>query len=171
MLLLARLEDGNVPPQRLALDLRTVVREAIDRVRPQLDLRQGALSVALANEPLPVIGDPERLATAVDNLLQNAVKFSPGSPQIEVTGGRVNGRVTLVVRDHGLGIPEGARRRLFEKFFRVNDPLIQNIAGTGIGLYIVRQVVEGHGGKVTVDSQPGHGSSFRIDLPASIETG
>jgi signal transduction histidine kinase len=170
MLLLARLEDGNVPPQRLALDLRTVVREAIDRVRPQVDLKQGALSVALANEPLSVIGDPERLATAVDNLLQNAVKFSPGSPQIEVTGGRDNGRVTLVVRDHGLGIPEGARRRLFEKFYRVNDPLIQNVAGTGIGLYIVRQVVEGHGGQVTVDSQPGQGSSFRIDLPASVET-
>jgi signal transduction histidine kinase/putative methionine-R-sulfoxide reductase with GAF domain len=171
MLLLARLEDGNLPPQRLALDLRTVVREAIDRVRPQVDLKQGALRVALANEPLPVVGDPERLATAVDNLLQNAVKFSPGPPQIEVTGGRDNGRVTLVVRDHGLGIPEGARSRLFEKFYRVNDPLTRNVAGTGIGLYIVRQVIEGHGGQITVNSQPGQGASFRIDLPASVETG
>jgi len=169
MLLLARLEDGASPPQLSPLDLRSVVRDSINRVRPQVDLKQGAVDVALADEPLPVLGDSERLATAVDNLLQNAVKFSSGPPRIEVTGDRHNGQVTLVVRDHGVGIPENARRRLFEKFYRVNDPQLQNVAGTGIGLYLVRQVVEGHGGQVTVDSQPGEGASFRIELPALAE--
>ncbi|TMD43264.1 MAG: GAF domain-containing protein [Chloroflexi bacterium] len=169
MLLLARLEDGASPPQLSPIDLRSVVRDSINRVRPQVDLKQGAVDVALADEPLPVLGDSERLATAVDNLLQNAVKFSSGPPRIEVTGDRHNGRVTLVVRDHGVGIPETARRRLFEKFYRVNDPQLQNVAGTGIGLYLVRQVVEGHGGQVTVDSQPGEGASFRIELPALAE--
>jgi two-component system sensor histidine kinase SenX3 len=118
---------------------------------------------------LPVLGDSERLATAVDNLLQNAVKFSPEAPRIEVKGSRVDGRVTLEVRDHGVGIPESARQRLFEKFYRVNDPELHNVAGTGIGLYLVRQVIEGHGGHVTVESQRGQGASFRIELPAAAD--
>ncbi|HET9849545.1 MAG TPA: GAF domain-containing protein [Candidatus Dormibacteraeota bacterium] len=166
MLLLARLEDAATPPQMMALDFRAVVEEAIARVRAAVALRQGEVDVDLTAGPMPVVGDRERLSTALDNLLQNAVKFSSGPPRIEVAGGRVNGRVHLVVRDHGIGIPEAARRHLFEKFYRVNDPSLQNVAGTGIGLYLVRQVVEGHGGRVEVESQPGPGSAFRIELPA-----
>ena len=166
MLLLARLEDAATPPQMTPLDFRAVIEEAIGRVRAAVALRQGEVDVDLPPGPMPIVGDRERLATAVDNLLQNAVKFSSGPPRIEVAGDRVNGRVRLVIRDHGIGIPEAARGHLFEKFYRVNDPLLQNVAGTGIGLYLVRQVVEGHGGRVEVDSQPGTGSAFRIELPA-----
>src|SRR5579864_8094797 len=167
MLLLARLEDGAAPPQMAPLDLRTVLHDALERVQPQVALKQGEVNVALANEPLPVIGDSERLATAVDNLLQNAVKFSTGPPQIDVSGQRTDGHITVVVRDHGIGIPPEARKRLFEKFYRVNDPGVHNVAGTGIGLYLVRQVVESHGGHVNVESEPGAGSSFKIELPAA----
>jgi signal transduction histidine kinase len=170
MLLVARLEDGVAPPQLTEIDLRTVVSDAVDRVRPQVQLRQGKVDLELASAPLTVVGDPERLATAVDNLLQNAVKFSEGPPQIEVTGDRQNGRVRLVVKDHGIGIPTAARPRLFEKFYRVSDPELHNVVGTGIGLYLVRQVVEGHGGKVSVDSQPGEGSAFEIELPVAVES-
>jgi signal transduction histidine kinase len=171
MLLLARLEDGAVPPQMASLDLRKIVNDSIERVRPQVDLKHGEVAVDLSDGPLPVVGDPDRLATAVDNLLQNAVKFCEGPPKIEVLGGRQNGRVTLVIRDHGIGIADAAKTRLFEKFYRVNDPQLQNVGGTGIGLYLVRQVVEGHGGQVKVESQPGEGSAFEIDLPvASPET-
>jgi signal transduction histidine kinase len=140
----------------------------VERVRPQVALKQGTVKVALTAAPLTILGDPERLATAVDNLLQNAVKFSAGPPEIEVTGSRADGHVRLVVRDHGIGIPAGARGRLFEKFYRVNDPELNNVVGTGIGLYLVRQVVEGHGGRVEVASQPGQGSSFEIDLPVAL---
>ena len=169
MLLLARLEDGAAPPQMAPLDLRTVVTEAVDRVQPQVKLKEGRLHLDLADAPLPVLGDSERLGTALDNLLQNAVKFSSGSPQIEVAGNRENGRIRLVIRDHGIGIPEAARRHLFEKFYRVHNPQLQNVAGTGIGLYLVRQVVEGHGGHVQVDSHLGEGSAFEIDLPVAQE--
>jgi K+-sensing histidine kinase KdpD len=169
MLLLARLEDGATAQQMTQLDLRTVVTDAVDRVRPQVELKQGTLHVELAAAPLTVVGDPERLATAVDNLLQNAVKFSAGPPEIEVTGDRQDGHVRVVVKDHGIGIPAAARPHLFEKFFRVNDPELNNVVGTGIGLYLVRQVVEGHGGRVEVASQPGQGSAFEIDLPVAVE--
>src|ERR1700693_936091 len=163
-------EQRAAPPQMAAVDLRRVVSDAVDRVRPQVELKQGTLEVDLAPAPLTVLGDPERLATAVDNLLQNAVKFSEGPPRIEVTGNRQNGKVHLVVRDHGMGIPAAARTRLFEKFYRVETPQLQNVVGTGIGLYLVRQVVEGHGGRVEVDSQPGEGSVFEIALPAVTAT-
>jgi K+-sensing histidine kinase KdpD len=170
MLLLARLEDGAAPPQMIRLDLRKVVRDAIERVRPQIELKQGALRLNLASAPLTVVGDPERLASAVDNLLQNAVKFSPETPRIEVVGERDDGRVRLLVRDHGIGIPHDAQSHLFEKFYRVNDPQLHNVSGTGIGLYLVRQVVEGHGGRVAVESEPGAGTAFQIDLPSAAAT-
>ena len=169
MLLLARLEDGAAAQQMTELDLRTVVTDAVDRVRPQVALKQGSVHLDLTPSPLTVVGDPERLATAVDNLLQNAVKFSAGPPEIEVTGDRVDGQVRLVVKDHGIGIPAAARPRLFEKFYRVNDPELNNVVGTGIGLYLVRQVIEGHGGRVQVASQPGQGSAFEIELPVAVE--
>jgi signal transduction histidine kinase len=170
MLLLGRLEDGAAPQQMTALDLRTVVRDAVERVRPQVELKHGSVRLELASSPLTVLGDPERLATAVDNLLQNAVKFSIKPPQIEVTGNGDNGSVRVVVKDHGIGIPAAARARLFEKFYRVNDPELRNVTGTGIGLYLVRQVVEAHGGRVDVDSQPGQGSAFEIQLPVAGPT-
>jgi signal transduction histidine kinase len=144
-----------------------VVSDAVDRVRPQVALKQGSVHVELATSPLTVVGDPERLATAVDNLLQNAVKFSAGPPEIEVTGDRKDGHVRLVVKDHGIGISAAARPRLFEKFYRVNDPELNNVVGTGIGLYLVRQVIERHGGRVEVASQPGQGSAFEIELPVA----
>src|SRR3989442_11908687 len=143
MLLLARLEDGAAPPQMAPLDLRTVVTEAVGRVQPQIQLKEGRLRLELAEAPLPVLGDSERLGTAVDNLLQNAVKFSAGPPRIEVVGSRHNGKVHLVVRDHGLGISPAAQTRLFEKFYRVETPQLRNVAGTGIGLYLVLQGSEG----------------------------
>jgi signal transduction histidine kinase len=167
MLLLARLEDATVPPLMASLDLATVVREAVDRVRPQVELKHGEVDVRIDRAPLPVIGDQERLGTALDNLLQNAVKFSDGPPRVQVAGSRDNGRIRLRVTDHGIGIPDSAKPHLFEKFYRVNDPQLQNVAGTGIGLYLVRQVVEGHGGQVSVSSRPGEGSVFEIDLPAA----
>ena len=167
MLLLARLEDGAAAPRMTKLDLRKVVNGALDRVDPQLRLRKGRLAVKLADAPLMVMGDSEQLASALDNLLQNAVKFSPGPPEIEVVGDRQDGRVRVVVRDHGVGIAREARSRLFEKFYRVSNPQLQNAAGTGIGLYLVRQVVEGLGGRVEVESQPGQGSAFEIELPVA----
>jgi K+-sensing histidine kinase KdpD len=167
MLLLARLEDGAAPPQLAPVDLRKVVNDALDRVQPQLRLRQGQLDVKLSDTPLMVMGDAERLASALDNLLQNAVKFSSGPPEILVVGDRRNGRARLVIKDHGIGIPREARPHLFEKFYRVNNPELQNVTGTGIGLYLVRQVVESHGGRVEVESQPGEGSEFKIELPVA----
>ena len=171
MLLLARLEDGATPPPMHPLDLRLVIQDSIDRVRPEVELKGGKLVGRLDDEPLTVTGDPERLTTAVDNLLQNAVKFSAAPPRIEVVADRQDGQVRLVVHDEGVGIAPEALGRLFEKFYRVNDPRLRNVAGTGIGLYLVRQVIEGHGGQVEVKSAVGAGTTFTLRLPVAAPVG
>jgi len=114
-------------------------------------------------------GDAERLATSLDNLLQNAAKFSQGPPDVEVSARRADGQVEIVVADHGIGVPAGSINRLFEKFYRVDDPRLRNVGGTGIGLYMVRQVVEGHHGTISVDSQENQGTGFTIRFPIAPE--
>lgn len=171
MLLLARLEDGAKPPPMHPLDLRAVITDAVTRVRPQVELKGGRLDAQVEDRPLTVRGDNERLTTAIDNLLQNAVKFSVGAPRIEVRGTQTATGVEVVVRDEGIGIPAAAIGRLFEKFYRVEDPRLRNVAGTGIGLYLVRQVIEGHGGRVEVESVPGMGTTFTLRLPQTAPVG
>jgi signal transduction histidine kinase len=171
MLLLGRLEDGATPPPMHPLDLRLVVQDSIDRVRPQVELKGGKVVAHLADDPLTVTGDADRLTTAVDNLLQNAVKFSVAPPRIEVVADLKDGQIRLVVHDEGVGIAPEALGRLFEKFYRVNDPRLRNVAGTGIGLYLVRQVIEGHGGQVDVESAVGAGTTFTLRLPQTAPVG
>ena len=171
MLLLARLEDGAKPPALHPLDLRAVIQDSVNRVRPQVELKGGTMEIQVDDRPLMVNGDSERLTTAIDNLLQNAVKFSVGAPRIEIRAGQGETGIEVVIRDEGVGIPAVAIGRLFEKFYRVEDPRLRNVAGTGIGLYLVRQVVEGHGGQVKVDSIPGKGTSFTLRLPQATPVG
>src|SRR2546430_5601474 len=102
MLLLARLEDGAALPQMAPLDLRTVVTEAVERVQPQVQLKEGRLRLELAEAPLPILGDSERLGTAVDHLLQKAVKINTRPPPIEDVGHREKRPIPLVVTGHGI---------------------------------------------------------------------
>jgi signal transduction histidine kinase len=168
MLFLGRLEEGRAFYQMRDLDLRTVVEEAVGRVQAELALRGGRLTARLGTQRVPIVGDPERLALVFDNLLQNAVKFSVEAPAIEVELAARDGSAEVQVRDHGIGIDPVALDRLFEKFYRVDNPQLRNVAGTGIGLYLVRQVVEGHGGAVEAWSEPSRGTRFTVRLPTAV---
>jgi signal transduction histidine kinase/putative methionine-R-sulfoxide reductase with GAF domain len=164
MLFLARLEDSKATYVMDEIDLGRLAREAITRVRPQLALRGGAIQADLPSAPVLVVGDAERLGMAVDNLLENAAKFTIEPPRIEVRLASSAGEAEVQVRDNGIGIPHDAIPHLFEKFYRVDDPQLR-VGGTGIGLYLVRQVVEAHGGRIAVESKPNQGTTFRITLP------
>jgi two-component system phosphate regulon sensor histidine kinase PhoR len=114
---------------------------------------------------VPIDGDREALAQALWNLLDNAVKYSGASRTVGVeVAGRGN-VVAIRVRDEGLGIPSAERRRIFDKFARGSSAVAAGIKGTGIGLAMVRHIVDAHGGKVTLESRPGGGSTFTIELP------
>ncbi len=109
--------------------------------------------------------DPDAIAQAVLNLLNNAIRYSQDVKRIEV---RVEGRerqIPIEVADHGIGIQRSEQEKIFEKFYRVNDDLVHNVRGTGLGLALVKHIVEAHAGKIVVDSAPGKGSRFTILLP------
>jgi signal transduction histidine kinase len=119
----------------------------------------------VAERPLTVRADPNRLAQVVGNLLSNAIKYSPEGGRVEVRALRSNGGVRIAVRDEGLGIPEEQQGRIFTKFFR-GDAAATGITGTGLGLAVSREIVEAHGGRIGFDSDPGTGSTFWLELPA-----
>jgi signal transduction histidine kinase len=116
-----------------------------------------------------VEGDREALAGALLNLLHNAYKYSGAEKRIELRADARNGGVDIEVEDHGVGIGKRDRKRVFDRFYRVDNLLTRQTEGSGLGLSISRRVVEAHGGKLTVKSELGKGSTFTIHLPAAKE--
>jgi signal transduction histidine kinase len=145
-------------PGRLALQ---VVEAA--RVHAPDDI---VITIAPGNDLPAVAADPDMLRQVLANLVENAVKFSPGGGQVSVSLERHEGRVLFVVRDEGLGIPPRDQERIFEKFFRLDPNLTRGVGGTGLGLYISRELVRRMGGRIWVASSEGEGSTFFFELPA-----
>jgi signal transduction histidine kinase len=99
------------------------------------------------------------------NLLENAIKYSPDGGLVEVSLTSLPGRLSFAVQDHGLGIPAAEQGRIFEKFYRLDPHLTRGVGGTGLGLYICREIVRRMGGRIRVESRPGEGSTFSFELP------
>ena len=162
------------------LDVQRIEHEGVDLLKQQIDLadlleEQAQLYAAQspkhqleveAERPLPVRGDPGRLAQVVGNLLSNAIKYSPEGGTVEVVAGRSAEGVRIAVRDEGLGIREEQQDRIFTKFFR-GDAAATGITGTGLGLAVSREIVEAHGGRIGFDSDPGQGTTFWLELPGA----
>ncbi|MBI3965290.1 MAG: MEDS domain-containing protein [Chloroflexi bacterium] len=154
--------DGNrLPLNREMVDLAALVEEVVGTVRLQAERHEIVLRA-----PGPVLAevDPLRVEQVITNLLANAVKFSPagGAIELEVTQPSSD-QVQVIVRDWGIGVPPDAQERIFEKFYQAHDTL--RSSGSGLGLYLSRQIVELHGGSITVASPPDGGSRFTVSLP------
>ena len=163
MLDLDRMESGRMTIHPERMDLNSVVDEAVDRVRPNAP--NHTLWVDLQPELPPIHADRDRLTQVASNLLNNAVKYSPTGGRITVTTRADHDQVRLDVRDEGLGIPPDALETIFERYSRVDSQATKDIPGTGLGLPIVRQIVQLHGGKVWAESELGRGSVFHVVLP------
>jgi signal transduction histidine kinase len=160
------LEEGRLEFARQLLDMGTVVDEQVQLFSGQSS--RHTLDVELQEKPLPVRGDPNRLAQVVGNLLSNAIKYSPEGGVVKVVGERDEEFVRVSVRDQGVGIPEELQKRVFGKFFR-GDAGASGIPGSGLGLTIARSVVEAHGGRMSFKSVVGKGSVFSLELPLAAD--
>ncbi|MGH9799067.1 MAG: sensor histidine kinase, partial [Blastocatellia bacterium] len=147
-------------------DVEHVVTDTLRTFEVVLEQSGFNVNLEKPQTPLPpVVIDQEAIAQAFINLLDNAVKYSGEATQINVTLGQQNGFVTIAVRDHGIGIASEERDKVFEKFYRVGNVLVHDVKGSGLGLSIVKHIVEAHQGRVTVESELGKGSTFVIHLP------
>jgi signal transduction histidine kinase len=163
MLDLDKMESGRMEIHREPVDLNAIVNEAADRMRPNAP--EHPLSLRLDPMVGEVSGDRDKLTQVMANLLSNAVKYSPNGGEIVVSTRVEGSAVHVVVRDHGMGIPKGALETIFERYGRVESLATRHIQGTGLGLPIVRQIVQLHGGAVWVESTVGEGSVFHVTLP------
>jgi len=164
LLALVRIEAGTFSIEPGSADLAQIVAEAVEAARPNAE-RHG-VDLAVDADDLPEFeGDSYRLGQVVDNLLTNAIKFSPDGGHVDVRVGRRDGRATIEVSDSGMGISPEDRERLFERLFRAKGAAALQIPGTGLGLTIVKAIVDAHGGEIEVESEEGVGTTFRISLP------
>jgi len=161
----SRLQAGGTQLQLSYLDLADLAKQAVDNI--QATTENHSFELDFPEKFPPVQGDFERLREVLTNLIGNAIKYSPEGGLIKV-GGRVAGRnmVRLYVSDEGIGIPPADQERIFERFHRVDNRLARQTPGTGLGLFLVRALVDAHGGRVWVDSTPGQGSVFWVELPS-----
>jgi signal transduction histidine kinase len=157
LLEVSKIHAGHLELRLRDLDLRRTVRESVELFGAQ----RVEILVTLPEEPVWVRADPLRIEQVVSNLLSNAIKYSPSGRNVEVRVRRENGTAVLEVVDRGIGISREDQRRLFEPFRRVGLSQ-ETIPGVGLGLFVVRRIIEGHGGEIEVESEPGRGSCFRV---------
>jgi len=165
LLELSRIEVGAEPATE-PVGVGRFVGEAVDRVRPAAEQRGIDIVIDQPPDHWSVTGDRRQLVSAVANLVENAVKYSEPGSTVEVAAETDGAWVDVVVRDHGIGIPQRDLERIFERFYRVDRARSRETGGTGLGLAIVRHVASNHHGEVRVESLEGAGSTFTLRLPA-----
>ena len=167
ILSLAALEKRQLDPTRdfAPVEVASVAVNAINLTRPRAAAANIVISLA-GDASLPIKGDPILLEQALVNLLENALKYS-GSDRITVTLRRDGPEAVIEVADHGIGIPPDHRKRIFERFYRVDGSRSRELGGTGLGLAIVKHICQLHHGSAEVDETPGGGCTFRLRLPLS----
>lgn len=168
LLLIAQAQAGRLPLERRPVELAPVIEQAVESARPSANAAGLRIEQGLAAVP-PVHVDPGRIGQLVDNLISNAVKFTPSGGTVRAALGRRPGCVRISVSDTGPGIPEEERARLFDRFFRTSRAVEDGVSGTGLGLAIAKAIAEAHGGSIGLDDRAGAGCTFFVDLPLAAE--
>ena len=176
LLKLSQIESGQMLFKREPVPLNTVVDRTLALIKPLADKKGHTVTVSLAPDLPPVLGDEEQLVQVMTNLVDNAVKYTQANGIIQIAarplgttapGVPDQAMLEVTVTDTGLGIPEADRPRVFERFYRVDKARSRELGGTGLGLAIVKHIVEGHGGQVWVEGNEPVGSRFVVRLPAA----
>jgi len=164
LLMAGRLESGMMKLEIVQLDLLPVLKESMDAVNPIANKKRVGLKLEAPSAPVNILGDNGALQQVFINLINNAVKFSPEGSVIRVIVGIAENFVTTAIIDQGMGISPDSISHLFEKFYRAKNVTVAEIPGSGIGLYIVKSVIEELGGKIEVSSEINKGTTFTVHL-------
>jgi len=165
LLALARADSGKEALTIHPIDLLVTVRESASKWNQVAVLRDLQFEEHSGPQPLTVMGDENALRRVVDILLDNAFKYTPSPGKVTLTAEQNNGRAVVSVQDTGIGIASEDRARIFERFYRVDKARSRALGGAGLGLAIAHWIVQGHEGSITVKSEPGNGSVFRVEIP------
>jgi signal transduction histidine kinase len=164
LLFAARLQYGRLELERSPVDLRKLVVQCVESAKPRAQAALVQLDLEVEDVP-EIVGEQAKLAQLLDNLVSNAIKFTPRDGRVNVRLTAHRDMIRIEVSDTGIGIPDVERERLFERFFRAQSALERQIQGTGLGLYISKAIVDAHDGRIGVDSAPGEGTTFVVELP------
>jgi signal transduction histidine kinase len=169
LLEVSRLDGDVMAPGRQVLDLREVVNAAAERAQPRAALVGGEVSVDEQPEPIHVMGDANQLGHVLDNLINNGLAYSESVPRVAISTGIDTSQALVRVADHGVGIADEMREAVFEPFRRLEDEALSGRPGSGLGLYISRELARAHGGTLSLEkSEPGKGSTFVLSLPLRV---
>jgi len=166
---ISRIEDGKLTLVRRAIEMRPLVSQAIDVVKPMADKKHVTINVDISPQIPDVWGDPKRVHQILVNLLSNAVKYTPDTGTVTVTAqpSEALDMVKIGVRDTGIGISADLLPVIFDRFSRIERPETEHTVGTGLGLSIAKGLVEVQGGEIWVESEEGRGTCFTFTLPVS----
>jgi two-component system phosphate regulon sensor histidine kinase PhoR len=162
----ARLEAGRLVRQQAVLDVGKIIEEMVSLMEPRAREQRIDLSCSL-RDLKPILADPKNIEEVLNNLLSNAINYSPDGGKVAVSARGVDQFIEIKVSDTGVGIPAEEIPKIFEKFYRVKHPKTRHITGTGLGLSLVKGIVESYHGSIGVESVPGKGTTFTILLPAT----
>lgn len=164
---IARIESGRMAMKKEALDLNNIIAEISDLLSAQLKEKQIALNPAVEKDAKLVSADYSQIKRVFINLIDNAVKFTPPKGKITIAAHKLERDVQIDIIDTGCGMTEEEQANLFQEFYRIDNPINQQTKGTGLGLALVKNIVEAHNGKVWLKSKAGQGSTFSFTLPLS----
>ena len=164
----AKMSNKNFTISPKTVDLNQIANSVLQSFSLTVQNHGGRIETHLDASPADICADELHITNMLYNLVDNAIKYSSEAPHIIVSTSRHGDRIMLSVQDHGIGIAKADQKRVFEKFYRVSTGNVHNVKGFGIGLNYVAQVVRLHHGRISLDSEPGRGSTFTVSLPCSV---
>jgi signal transduction histidine kinase len=167
LLFVARLQAGRLVLERSELDLSTIAGQAAQEARPRAEAKQLELEF-IGGSSVMIEGDKGRLFQLLDNLISNAIKFTPEGGRVEVRVAPAGSVAVLEVSDTGIGLGPDEAELVFDRFFRSSRVVAQQVPGTGLGLFIARAIVDAHAGTIAASMREGSGTTFHVELPARV---
>lgn len=165
LLNVTRIEEGRFIYKRSLVDFRDVVGKIIETYRDEISRKEIRLKYKKPKEKFDLFVDEEKISLAVQNLIDNAIRYTPQRGEIEIELKKGEKEILFKIKDSGIGIPEDQKERIFQKFFRAANAMRFVTEGTGLGLFITKNIIEAHGGKIWFESKEGKGTTFYFTLP------